>query len=116
MTVYLDDLTGDESEDVETVQFALDGIDLEIDLDTKNATALREAFAPYIEAGRRRQQSAPRRSHHRRSRGPARTQLDPGVDPKRAREWARRQGYRIPARGRLPRDVTDAYRQHLASV
>jgi hypothetical protein len=36
----------------ETVTFALDGNSYEIDLRTKNATALRRVLAVYIEAGR----------------------------------------------------------------
>jgi hypothetical protein len=55
--VYLtDDIDGSDAE--ETVRFALDGKSYEIDLNKKNAAALRRAFKPYIDAGRSSQRSA----------------------------------------------------------
>ena len=45
-----DDLSGGAAD--ESVTFALDGRSFEIDLNEKNAEALREALAPYIAAGR----------------------------------------------------------------
>ena len=36
----------------ETVGFSLDGTSYEIDLTTKNASALRKALQPYVNAGR----------------------------------------------------------------
>jgi hypothetical protein len=36
----------------ETVRFGLDGTSYEIDLTTKNASALRKALQPYVNAGR----------------------------------------------------------------
>src|SRR3954453_22891748 len=47
----LDDLTGEPA--AETVGFALDGIDYDIDLSFANADALRELLRRYTEAGRR---------------------------------------------------------------
>src|SRR3954471_23316186 len=47
----VDDLDGGDAE--ETVKFALDGIQYEIDLSTKNASKLREALSPYVSAGTR---------------------------------------------------------------
>jgi len=124
--VLVDDLTGEVGEDVETIQFQLDGVDFEIDLDDKNATALRDAFADYIENGRRtggrsrpRSRSRPRAPAAAATRtddGHVRTTIAPAIDPQRARKWARAQGYTIPDRGRLPKPVLAAYRQHLASV
>ena len=46
-----DDIDGTPG--AETVLFSLDGKSYEIDLSEKNADALREAFAPWIGAGRR---------------------------------------------------------------
>ena len=45
----VDDLDGGDAE--ETVKFALDGIQYEIDLSDKNAAKLRDVFAPYVAAG-----------------------------------------------------------------
>ncbi|HEY3467106.1 MAG TPA: histone-like nucleoid-structuring protein Lsr2 [Amycolatopsis sp.] len=47
----LDDLTGEPA--AETVAFALDGIDYDIDLTFANADALRELLQRYADAGRR---------------------------------------------------------------
>ena len=46
-----DDIDGTPG--AETVLFSLDGKSYEIDLSEKNAEKLREAFAPWIGAGRR---------------------------------------------------------------
>jgi hypothetical protein len=49
-----DDLSGTEipAGKGETVTFSIDGRSYEIDLTAKNATALRKALRPYVEAGR----------------------------------------------------------------
>ena len=44
--VLVDDIDGSDAE--ETVSFALDGRDYEIDLSKKNAARLREVLAPYV--------------------------------------------------------------------
>ena len=46
-----DDLTGGPAE--QTVRFAFDGTDYEIDLNAKNAAAFGKQLAPYLEHGRR---------------------------------------------------------------
>ena len=43
IVTVVDDLTGEESEDISTVEFALDGVDYTIDLTDKNAQELRDA-------------------------------------------------------------------------
>src|SRR4051812_41332269 len=65
IVTLVDDLTGEEAEDITTVEFALDGVTYEIDLDDKNSTKLRDALAEYIGAARRtggRRASTGRRS------------------------------------------------------
>jgi len=52
-----DDIDGSDAE--ETVRFALDGKNYEIDLNKKNAAALRRALKPYIDAGRSARRSGP---------------------------------------------------------
>jgi methionine aminopeptidase len=47
--MLVDDIDGGEAD--ETVRFAVDGVQYEIDLSKKNATKMRNAFARYIEAG-----------------------------------------------------------------
>ena len=52
VTVVLeDDLTGGPAD--ETLRFAADGTDYEIDLSAKNAAAFRKLLAPYIEHARK---------------------------------------------------------------
>lgn len=49
--ILVDDLDGSEAE--ETVTFGLDGSQYEIDLNSKNAEAMREALAPFVDSARR---------------------------------------------------------------
>jgi hypothetical protein len=92
-----DDLDGGDA--VETVAFGLDGRSYEIDLNSKNARALRDALAKYVAAGRR----AGGRSVKSRSR----TQL--GTSAREIRDWARSNGHQVPDRGRIPSDVRAAF-------
>jgi hypothetical protein len=113
----LDDL--DQSEADETVEFGLDGVIYEIDLSEEHARALREALGDYISHARRtsgRRRTSPGRSPGgrsatRRDRGNGTGGRAP-VDREQnqaIREWARNQGMTVSARGRIPREVTEAY-------
>jgi hypothetical protein len=51
VVVMTDDLTGGEAS--QTIHFSLDSSDYVIDLNDKNAAALRSDFDKYIEAGRK---------------------------------------------------------------
>lgn len=95
--ILIDDL--DESDATETVRFGLDGSNYEIDLNDKNAMKLREALAPYVAAGRK--------VAGRRTRGGAKGTSGPPASE--IRDWARDQGYDVPARGRIPADIRSAY-------
>ena len=53
----LDDLDGTKA--VETVSFGVDGVGYEIDLNAKNAKALRKALAEFVGAGRHVKATAP---------------------------------------------------------
>jgi hypothetical protein len=57
--VLEDDLTGGPAEQI--IRFAFDGTDYEIDLNAKNAAALRKQLAPYVEHVRRAGRAQPRR-------------------------------------------------------
>lgn len=96
--VLEDDLDGGSAN--ETVMFALDGANYEIDLSTKNAAKLRDALAKYVGAGRR----APARGRRAPTRGRAGASNASAV-----REWARANGYQVSDRGRVPADVKAAY-------
>jgi hypothetical protein len=94
----VDDL--DESPADETLAFALDGESYEIDLNDKHASAIRKALAPYVEAGRKVGGSRGKKKTSRPAGGPL---------PKDVREWAIESGMDVPARGRIPNEVMDAY-------
>jgi len=95
---YVDDLSGEESGDIATIQFAVDGSIFEIDLTAANAEKLRADLEPYIRVARK--------VRGRRTQ----TASSNGSDASKIREWAQAQGISVPARGRIPKDVSDRYR------
>lgn len=101
--VLEDDLDGSDA--TQTVSFGLDGASYEIDLNDKNAAALRESLAGYIGHGRK--VSGGRRG--RRSSGSGAGSGSGGSSAKEIREWARSNGHKVPERGRIPADVREAY-------
>ena len=96
-----DDLSGGAAG--ESVRFALDGRSFEIDLSEKNAAQLRQTLAPYISAGRPLRAV---RGLGSRSGGFEGDDLDPAT----VRAWAHANGYPVRARGRVSRELTEAYR------
>ena len=92
-----DDLDGGDA--TETVTFGLDGRTYEIDLNDKNAKALRDALARYV--------GAARRSGGRGTAAKRRTQV--GTSAREIRDWARSNGHKVPDRGRIPADVREAF-------
>ena len=105
VTELTDDTDGKPAD--ETVTFALDGREYEIDLTAKNAAALRKAFDVYVKNGRRIG-GRPARSSSRP--GSLSSPAKGEVDTKAVREWAGKNGYELSARGRIPANVTEAYR------
>lgn len=101
ITQTVDDLDGTVIEDAETLTFSVDGRAYEIDLSADNAQQLRDAFAPYISAGR------PLRSERGTAR---RNQTAPSRQNLAAiRAWAGDNGYTVSSRGRVPHEVIEAY-------
>ncbi|MDN4475470.1 Lsr2 family protein [Demequina sp. SYSU T00192] len=96
--VLVDDIDGSTAS--ETVSFSLDGSSYEVDLNEQNASALRDALAPWISAGRR---TASRKATARKS---ARSS---GGDAAAIRAWAKANGVEVPERGRIPAKVREAY-------
>lgn len=95
--ILVDDLDGSEA--TETVSFGLDGTSYEIDLNDKNAAALRDALAGYV-GHARKVGSGTRRARKAATGGPS---------AKEVREWARANGHDVPDRGRVSADVRAAY-------
>ena len=107
------DLHDDEVEGVETVAFGLDGASYEIDACEEHASALRDAFAPYVGAARRAGR-APAAAGARRAPGKARATGGSGAGGgkervQEIREWARANGHTVSERGRLSGAVVAAY-------
>ncbi|GAA3819062.1 Lsr2 family protein [Streptomyces phyllanthi] len=96
VVTLFDDIDGSEA--AETIAFGLDGKSYEIDLNQANAKELREALAPYVEAGRKRSKS-----------GKTYQQTDVAPDPAAVRAWAQSHKMDVPARGRIPKKVYEAF-------
>ncbi len=104
-TRLVDDLDGSEAD--ETVSFALEGRQYEIDLSTDNAAKLRDSLADFVAAARRSGSAA-------RGRGNAQKTSPSASDREHTtavREWARQNGHQISDRGRIPNTVLEAYQR-----
>lgn len=98
VTTLIDDLDGTESKDIETVTFGLHGATYEIDLKRSNVKALEKALTPYLNAARKAGKPATRTVKVR-------------SNAKALRAWAKANGYDVPDRGRIPKDVEEAFRK-----
>jgi hypothetical protein len=102
LVILEDDYDGSEAD--ETVTFALDGAEYEIDLSAKNAESLRDALAPWV--------AHARRVGGRRRRAPARAAAgSSGSSTSEIRAWAQAQGYEVSSRGRVSGEIREAYEQ-----
>jgi nucleoid-associated protein Lsr2 len=99
IVVLEDDLTGGPAE--QTVRFAFEGTDYEIDLSAKNAAAFSKQLAPYIEHARK----AGRVPAGRPGRTAANRQRSSDI-----RAWAKEHGLAVSERGRIPASVAEQYR------
>lgn len=101
----VDDIDGGDAD--ETIKFALDGIQYEIDLSKKNAAKLRDVFAPYVanstKVGRGGVVVGGRAA---RGRGVATADREQN---KAIRAWAKKEGRDISDRGRIPQEIVDEY-------
>jgi hypothetical protein len=100
----VDDLTGEEAQ--ETVRFALDGTNYEIDLTQSNAQALRSALSDYVDKSRKSgsgKQSATGQK--------ATVSKSKREDTQQIRQWAQENGYNPSSRGRITQSIIDAYNE-----
>jgi hypothetical protein len=102
----LDDIDGKPAD--ESIAFALDGTQYEIDLSKKNAAKLRQAIAPFITAGTKlgRTGVIPARGREPRGRGTARSDREQN---RAIREWAQSNGIDVSDRGRIKQDIVDRF-------
>ena len=96
----VDDLDGSTGSDINTVEFGLDGVTYEIDINGANATALRESLEPYV--------TAARRTGGRKRRGGGSVTRSDRERTKAIRDWARANGHEVSERGRLSTTVVEA--------
>lgn len=108
----IDDMDGSAA--TGTIEFALEGRSYEMDLSTAHAEQLRNALAPFIASARR----SSGRTNTRRAMETTRSSTRPGNgatpqsdrDQNQAiREWAAARGMKIADRGRIKKEILDAY-------
>lgn len=97
-----DDVTGGPA--AETVEFSLDGVNYELDLNDENAAKLRDELAGWIGNARR---AGGRRQTRRRASGGATGAKS--EDLARMREWGRSNGFTVSSRGRVSQELQEAY-------
>ena len=105
--VLVDDIDGGEAD--ETVKFSLDGVQYEIDLSKKNASKLRDAFAPYLASGTKIGRGGVvvgGRAASARGRGGAAADRDQN---RAIRDWAQAKGIKVSDRGRIKQEVVDRF-------
>jgi len=101
----VDDLDGGDAD--ETVKFALDGVQYEIDLSSVNAEKLREVFAAYVTHGTKvGRGGVVVGGRAARGRGGATADREQN---KAIRAWAKKAGKEISDRGRIPQEIVDEY-------
>lgn len=96
MTDDLDGTTASES-----ISFVFDGVSYVIDLNKKNARALRSDFAKWVEHARKVKAVKRSRTGRRGATGANQTSA--------IRAWAAAQGLPVNARGRIPSSVIEQY-------
>ncbi|MET8871953.1 histone-like nucleoid-structuring protein Lsr2 [Nocardia sp. NPDC004278] len=101
VVTLVDDYDG-KSPAEETVAFALDGVEYQIDLSTDNASQLRGVFDNWT-LNARRTGRAPR------GRGLASRSANDRARTAAIRDWARKKGLTVSARGRISAEVANAY-------
>lgn len=105
----IDDVDGESIAD-ETIEFAIDGVSYEIDLSSSNASKLRDELEQWVDharrvSGRRRVKAAVAAST-----GGSKGRAPMDREQSRARrEWARRNGFKVSARGRISAEIDEAY-------
>lgn len=106
ITRRIDDLDGSET-DVETVHFALDGTDYEVDLSAENRERLAGALDRFLKHARRAPQAIKPTRNRGGKKAPAASNRQ---EIQLIRSWARENGHVVSDRGRISATIQDAYR------
>jgi Lsr2 len=104
--VLTDDLDGSEA--TQTISYTIDGQEYEIDLSEENVQRFHQALEPFISNSRQVQRQA---APGRRNRGDGRRRggTSGRSDIPQIRAWAESQGMDVSARGRIKKEIIDAY-------
>ncbi|MFI5955469.1 Lsr2 family protein [Cryptosporangium sp. NPDC051539] len=108
--LLVDDIDGGDAE--ETVSFSLDGVSYEIDLSSKNASTLRDAVAPYVGAARKAGRATAVKvaaAAATRTRSTGSTATADREQNQAIREWAKKRGFKVSDRGRIPSDIVKKF-------
>lgn len=100
--VLIDDLTGEAVGEITAHTFALDGRAFEIDLSPDSLERLEAALEEFIDAAR--ETTRVKRETRRR-----RSSSTPDHDPAAVRAWAEESGIEVNSRGRIKREIVEAY-------
>ena len=105
----VDDLDGGKAD--ETVTFALDGVEFEIDLSADNAARLRDELAEFVGHARRVGGRKQRSAGAPKAAAAATTNGNGKPDTQAVREWARSQGEQVAERGRVPQALVIRFQE-----
>jgi hypothetical protein len=104
--VLTDDLDGSAA--TQTLSYMIEGQEYEIDLSEENVQRFHAALEPFVASSRQvARQAAPAR--RRSGNGRRRSDANGRDDIPQIRAWAEANGYEVSARGRIKKDVIDAY-------
>lgn len=104
--ILIDDLDGGKGD--ETISFGLDGTEYEIDLSKENAGKLRLALGQFIAVARETERPVP----DQLKPSPPKPKSTPTPDREQnqaIRAWARKKGFNVSERGRIPADIIEQY-------
>lgn len=99
----IDDLDGEPIDfGGETISFAVNGVEYTIDLNDKNATEFHRKMDYYI-------RHATKVGGRQKSRAVAAAPSTDGASTQEMREWAARNGFAVSTRGRISREIAEAF-------
>lgn len=101
VVILSDDLDGSEAS--ESIQFALDGTEYEIDLNNDNANDLRQALERFTAVARKTSGGRGRPAVRKSSSSHG------APDAKAVRQWAAENGITVNTRGRIQAEVVEKY-------
>jgi hypothetical protein len=107
--VLTDDLDGSEA--IQTLSYTVDGQEYEIDLSEENIQRFHEALEPFVSKESRKLYVNLQPTRRGRGDGRRRSSTGSRDDIPQIRAWAESQGMDVSARGRIKKEIIDAYDQ-----